>query len=581
MSILMVTVFAVYAPSLDNGFVSDDHFLLVENTALHQMKNPFMVFLPEYGKQVFISQRAKEKGKNPVPGMETGTPVALKKVFSPYRYRPMRGFTFFFEYRVFGKNPQGYHLTNLILHLANTWVVFFLVQLFFALQTKDRCPDPGSGPEVGAKKSRFSGAPFAGLSPLVPAFWSAMLFALHPAATEAVCWIKNRTTLLCFLFVCLSLFFLVLSACRYPKKSNIVFFLLSLGSFVLALLSKETAIVLPLLAACAVFLIVPEKSRQVFRVRILPYIAILLMYGIFICFGFFHEKGLADDPMSFFRNQDVHFVRVLGTGLYYIKMLVLPCKPTLDIYPVYGLPFFQLISLLVLAGTGLFLYLGPGFVSWDSGWKKLWFFPFFWTCITMLPVLNFIPIESRPLAGQRIYLPMFGFCLGVVLMTGGLFSRANALFAKKRENPGILSGHNCLFYGFLLLIALGYGTITRERTKDWKDLETLICRNLEIRPDHPGYHYMAGVHYQSRNIPPEQEDIQKSLFHLEKTLELSPFFPGAALRAAGASFALGDMEKAGHYARKAMLAGNREAGGRIYEKAKEQKAAPEKGTPDG
>ena len=125
-------------------------------------------------------------------------------------YRPLVSLSFMTEYHFFGLDPVYYYLTNILIHIFSAWLVFLIAEIL--------------------------------LKDTVAAFAVGLLFGIHPVHAEAVSNIPGRAILLCGLFY-LASFYCFLMA----EKKGKVFYGLSLAAFALALLSKESAGVLPLL----------------------------------------------------------------------------------------------------------------------------------------------------------------------------------------------------------------------------------------------------------------------------------------------------------------------------------------------
>ena len=120
--------------------------------------------------------------------------------------------SFRFEYGLWGLNPQGYHITNILLHAINVLLLWWVL----------RC-----------------------LS--LPGAWlAAAIFALHPVHTESVAWITERKNVLVAFFSLLS----ILAWIRFTERSHQsqrawLLYVLSLLLYALALLSKTTACTMP------------------------------------------------------------------------------------------------------------------------------------------------------------------------------------------------------------------------------------------------------------------------------------------------------------------------------------------------
>jgi len=126
-------------------------------------------------------------------------------------WNPLVWLSFMFDYQLYGLNPGGYHLTNLILHILSALLLFLLF-------------------------NRMTGA-------IWKSAFVAALFALHPLHVESVAWISERKDVL-------SAFFWMLTLCLYvyyTEKPVTRRYLLVVFSFVCALMSKPMVVTLPLI----------------------------------------------------------------------------------------------------------------------------------------------------------------------------------------------------------------------------------------------------------------------------------------------------------------------------------------------
>ncbi len=145
---LMLACLAVYANTFSNDFVWDDVFLISGNPLIKDLGNIPLFFTPHYWRDL-----------HPLPNFQD-------------QYRPLRTVTLAVDYFFWKDNPAGFHLTNLLLHMMNVILVFFLTAALAA----------DCGLEQGEKS--------AGLRSWTgPAFLTALLFAVHPVHTESVTYI--------------------------------------------------------------------------------------------------------------------------------------------------------------------------------------------------------------------------------------------------------------------------------------------------------------------------------------------------------------------------------------------------------
>src|SRR5438876_6956539 len=138
-------------------------------------------------------------------------------------YIPLTWMTFGLDYLLWGMNPVGYHLTNLLLHVANAVVFFFVVRRLLA--------------------RALSSPSEHGYALAVSAGVAALVFAIHPLRVESVAWVTERRDVLSGLFYLLTIL-IYLRACEGGARGR-GWYWLSVAVFVCALLSKSMVVNLP------------------------------------------------------------------------------------------------------------------------------------------------------------------------------------------------------------------------------------------------------------------------------------------------------------------------------------------------
>jgi len=304
--------------------------------------------------------------------------------------RAVRGFTFMLDYALWGLDPAGFHLTNILLHIAGV-ILFYL--LLFQLFGQKRLP-----------------------------FLAAFIFAYHPIHSEAVIGIAHRKELLAMSFLCLS----YLSYLRWGQRSWGLGF--SLIAYVLALLSKQVVLALPVLLL-AQELIRPRTklSRPRRFLPILPYfflpaLAFLLQFQDFRLFGRFQLVDFAE----------ARYFKILATSLQnfpvYLRLAFFPMHLTVDYYlPLVRSPwslgpalgFVTLVSLVLL----ILLLLRR---------KPILAFGLAWYLISLVPVLNLIPANAF-LAERYLYIPSAGICLFLAGLMEELVVRPEPILSGRAE----------------------------------------------------------------------------------------------------------------------------------------------------
>ena len=159
-------------------------------------------------------------------------------------YRPVQTISYMLDAQIGGKEPWIYHLSNLLLH------ILIVVALFFFLK------------KIGLREEI--------------SFLLALLFSIHPLLTNAVAWIPARGDLLVSLFTILSF----ISFLNYYKSHKIVYLILYSFVFLLAVFSKEIAILMPILVLLYLYFALKEKLiiKKIFPFLIIWLLSLILYY---------------------------------------------------------------------------------------------------------------------------------------------------------------------------------------------------------------------------------------------------------------------------------------------------------------
>ncbi|MGB5746671.1 MAG: tetratricopeptide repeat protein [Desulfobacterales bacterium] len=427
--ILVMVSLVVYFNSLTNGFVYDDYATIVENKYIrHPGKS-----LPSLFSRSYFNIASGEAS-----------------------YRPVATLSYYLIYSIGELNATYYHLFSVLLHALNVILVYLLANIII--------------------KNRSS-ALIAGL-----------LFACHPALTEAVDAISYNEDLLAAAFFFLA--FICYTGLNTGKvKSCIKVYVLSLIFFLLALLSKEMAITLP----AVIFLydlVIRDAGGRSFALKSIlrtikdriyfyaGYLAVGLFY-LYLRFGAFYHPGESIKP---FYGSLIDRIIYLPAHIYsFIKLAVFPADLNADYVFAYPDGFFKmnnLIGLFVVSGL-----IGAGIVIHKK--SKAVFFGLWWFLISLFPVYNLIPLFN-PFADRYLYIPLVGFCVVVaVVLNGFLKSRLSRPRAFTMITPIIV-----------IFIAGLYSTVTIARNRDWKDGLTLWSKTVKSSPNSSIAHGALGSAYQ-------------------------------------------------------------------------------------
>ncbi|HAT71391.1 MAG TPA: hypothetical protein DCS63_01065 [Elusimicrobia bacterium] len=390
--------------------------------------------------------------------------------FSPGYYHPLTTLTYKLEFSIFGTSPLSYHITNLVLHLINCASVFYLVAA------------------LGARRR--------------VAFLAALLFGLHPVHVEPVAWASGRKELLWGFFSIWTLIFYL----RYSGAGSRKHYACSLFMFLLAILSKPFAVVIPLLLPLADLYRGRALNIRLFLEKV-PYAALALPL-LTLSTGtpdFLLKSGGASVSAA------GGALAAAGNAAFYAQRLLLPVNLS-ALYPPAGLTGNAPgILMLLLAAAGAARSLRkpelPASASSGPGLGRTALFGLGFFLTTLIPAL----LVSPP-ADRYDYLPS----LGLFLIYGELVSRGYDAARSLRSGYAIFLGRAVPFALAAHLLVLGF--ISAARIPVWKDSLSLWEDVLRKYP----LEYVA--YYGRGNAHRAAGEHDKALLDLTRCLELAPTY---------------------------------------------------------
>ncbi len=334
-AIIIVVAFLAYFPSLSGGFIWDDKDIFLENNIIVKASDGLYRF--------WCTTEAAD-------------------------YWPVTNSTFWIEWRLWEMNSTGYHLTNLILHIAEALLIWIILR---------KLSIPGG-------------------------FLAALIFALHPVNVESVAWIAQRKDILAVLFFLLSILWYMkfdelarrpcsalyplaaelstvyrpLSALSsfilYPSSFHLWYWM-SFLAFVLAMLSKGSVAILPVLLLGIVWWLRPLTKQDL--LRILPFLAVAVTLTVVNVW--FQRHG----SEAIIRSADFA-QRLLGAGgvvWFYLYKALLPLN-LLFIYPQWHIepsnPLWWLPLLTALAVTAMLW-------KYRNSWGRSLLFAWAFFCVAL------------------------------------------------------------------------------------------------------------------------------------------------------------------------------------------------------
>lgn len=354
-----------------------------------------------------------------------------------YYYRPLVVLSFFADMQLWGQNPLGFHLSNVVLHAATSLGVFALGR-------------------------RLAGRDLA-------AALAGVLFALHPIHTESVAFISGRSDVLSTLFVVLS----VAAYVRWRAGGGRLVLAGSLAAYALALAAKEVAVVLPaLLVVCDrawrddVSRAGRTSARALLRSapwRYLPWLGVL---GVYLVVRAAVLGRLLDAGGNAWVSLPIRALTALDAAAWYLRVALVPYPP--HPYPVAAIvpwpaPPSAWAGILLL-GLGLAATIAVARAQRVMGLGALWF----WVGLLPGVAVILMPTATSVIGERFLYLPSVGLCL----LAGLLLERV--LGGPSRHRRAAAVGVAGLVLASLLL--------TLWRNEDWRDNYRLYSRMVETSP---------------------------------------------------------------------------------------------------
>jgi tetratricopeptide (TPR) repeat protein len=426
--IICLATAAVYFPSLENGFVSwdDDHYVY---------ENPYLE--------------------------ATGTDY-IAWSFSTFRlgnWHPMMWLSLGLDYAIWGLEPMGYHLTNILLHALDTFLVVLLAGILLI---------KGS---VADEKKMLFGAAIAGL-----------FFGVHPLHVESVAWVSERKDVLYAFFWILSILAYVGYTSSDTLKRKIMFYVLCLLFFMLSLLSKPMAVTLPVVLMILDFYPLKRmtQKRDVIKIAVwekTPFLLLSLISSVITIIA--QQQGGAVAELKLLSLGDRAWAAVKAMGFYLSK----------TVFPVNLVPFYSLktdITVLSFEYLGSLLLILSIFAFSMKQWRRVPVIIAAWTyfLITLLPVLGIVQVGAQAAADRYMYLPI----LGPLMLLGALGAGAWGAAGKVRY----------LTVVFAVILASAMSLMTVKQISIWNNSVTLLSYIIEKEPEASSAHNNLGTLYRSQ-----------------------------------------------------------------------------------
>jgi len=444
--LIIIMGFAVYANSLKGEFIRDDINLVQYNTYIKDWSKVLNIFMENVGSGSLARVKADA-------------------------YRPLQMLTYMIDYSIWGLNVLGYHITNTLLHILVTLLIYWLISILY--------------------NNRLL------------SFLTSIIFVVHPVNTEAVSYISGRGDLLSASFILLCIIFYI----KYLHSESIGLYISILLSCILAILSKENALILPILLLLYHYAFKKRIQLKLF----LPILSTILIYKLL------RVTSLA----SFYYGLDTLLHRVPGFFVaitQYSRILLFP----INLHMEYGNKIFGFTEPKALFGLLIFLsLLIYAFTKRNS--YKMFFFSVCWFFIALLPTSSIYPVTAFYMAEHWLYLPSIGFFL---ILANGL-----SLLYKIPRTRFVATG-------LLVCSLFSYSFLTIRQNNYWREEISFYERTLKYAPFSASAYNDLGSAYLNRG------NIEKAIGQFQKAIEISPKMAIAYYGLGNAYLNRGNIEKA-------------------------------------
>ncbi|MCX5848919.1 MAG: tetratricopeptide repeat protein [Deltaproteobacteria bacterium] len=386
-------------------------------------------------------------------------------------WHPLIWLSFMLDYQFYGLNAGGYHVTNLILHIMSTLLLFLLF-------------------------NRMTGA-------IWKSAFVAALFALHPLHVESVAWIAERKDVL-------SAFFWMLTLClyvSYTEKPAIRRYLLVLFSFTCALMSKPMVVTLPVIMILLDYWPLgrfESKKDNLILWQLKEKIPFFVLSAVLVIVTFqapqntslktlyapYSKSSLDVFPLfSRIANALVSFVTYLEKTFWPHDLAVF--------YPFLGhFPFWQ-----VLGSVLLILVISAAVIVMVKRLPYL-FFGWLWFAATIFPVIGVIQVGGFSMADRYTYIPLIGI---FVMLAWGI----PALIKREETRKKIL------FPAAIAVLTI-LAVLSWKQCGYWENSIYLLNHSLRVTK----YNYLAHNNLASALL--EKGKTQEAIYHYDQSIIIAP-----------------------------------------------------------
>jgi len=388
------------------------------------------------------------------------------------------------DWELFGENPRGHHLENVLLHAVNTLLLFLLL-------------------------NRITGFVWRSA-------FAAALFAVHPLHVESVAWVVERKDVLSTLFWMLT----TLAYVEYARKPSRWHYFLVIMLYILGLMTKPMLVSLPLTLMMLDWWPL-QRHRQsasnrssiatFFRASIIEKLPLFILAAISCVITFIVQReGGAMKPLDVIpAGQRIANATTAYVG--YIMKMILP-NGLAAFYPHPGntLPVWKVVSsaIVIVLITISAVVGGRRRPYLAVGWL--------WYIVTLIPVIGIVQVGNQAMADRYTYIPLIGLFLIIAFGIPDIVSSfgGESVYEAGKLRARLLAGSAVAVIVVLMIctyIQVGY----------WRDTITLFSRALQVTSRNALAHNNLGRALYDEGKPRE------ALKHYRAALRINPAYVDA------------------------------------------------------
>jgi protein O-mannosyl-transferase len=391
-------------------------------------------------------------------------------------WHPLTWVSHMLDCEIYGLNPLGHHITNLLIHIANSLLLFYVLR-------------------------RMTGAVWRSA-------FVAAAFALHPIHVESVAWVAERKDVLSGLFWMLT----ILAYVRYAERPNIGRYLLVSAAFVMGLMSKPMVVTLPFVLLLLDWwpldrlarrgngittATIEEQTTQLgcpkttFLHLVIEKVPLIVLSAISSVITFTTQKNAMANPQVWPLS-----ARIMSAGGCYLNYIIKMAYPKnlAVLYPPSGLPTIDAAALAVMGAAVLLVLCSQG--------RRWLVVGLLWYLGTFVPAIGIVQVGSQIMADRYTYLPSIGV---FIIVAWG----ATEIFAKlPRPKPALAAA------GVAAVVAMAVAT--RIQAGYWQNSATLFGRTIAVTKNNFLIHNNYGTYLG------EQGRYDEAIEHFKEAVRIYP-----------------------------------------------------------